>query len=70
MASSLAPRPFDLSEPKSVGRFLKRLTAASRIDDAERELRRHGALLPETALVQGEFRRISLVRAAVLPFTA
>jgi hypothetical protein len=71
MAYALSAR--DLPAPKPASRFLQRLVntiAASRIDAAERELRRHEALLRETALVHGEYRTITLDRAALLPFAA
>lgn len=42
--------------------------ASSRIDAAARELRRHDALLRETALVHGDLRSIGLDKADLLPF--
>lgn len=48
-------------------RFVNAIVS-SRVDAAERELRRHSALIHETALVHGEFRTISLDKADLLPF--
>jgi len=42
---------------------------ASRVDAAERELRRRALPIRETELVYGEYRRIGLDRADLLPFT-
>ena len=42
--------------------------AAARLEAAQRELRRHRLFLHETGLVQGEFRRIRLDTAGLLPF--
>lgn len=40
---------------------------ASRMASAERELRRHG-FVHEAALIHGEFRKIGLRQAEMLPF--
>jgi hypothetical protein len=50
-------------------RFVNALVA-SRIEAAERELHRHERLIHETALVYGEYRRIGLNKADLLPFNA
>jgi hypothetical protein len=49
-------------------RFVNALVA-SRIATAERELRRHEALIHETARLHGDFRRVGLDRADLLPFS-
>ncbi|HEX2510655.1 MAG TPA: hypothetical protein VHK66_09070 [Microvirga sp.] len=54
-----------------IATFAKRLVnaiAASRMRAAETELRRHGFLVRESALTQGEYRAISLDKADLLPF--
>jgi hypothetical protein len=71
MAYALSPTASDLSEPRPVGRFFKRLVnaiAASRMAAAERHLRQHHALLGETRLINGEYRKISFNNADFLPF--
>jgi hypothetical protein len=41
---------------------------ASRVDAASRELRRRGLYVPETAILHGDFRKIGLDKADLLPF--
>jgi hypothetical protein len=51
-----------------MGRFVNALIA-SRMASAERELRRHG-FVHEADLIHGEFRKIGLEQAELLPFNA
>lgn len=51
--------------------FVKRLInaiVASRVEAARAELRRHDLLIRETALTHGEYRKIGLDKAELLPF--
>jgi hypothetical protein len=54
-----------------ISAFAKRLVnaiAVSRMRAAEAELRRHGFIVGETVLTQGEYRAIGLGKADLLPF--
>jgi hypothetical protein len=73
MAYALSPTASDFSERRpTVSRFFKRVVnaiAASRMATAERHLRERHALLGDTVLINGEYRKISFNNADFLPFT-
>jgi hypothetical protein len=75
MASAAFSPTFDSAgdRPSAVAAAAKRLVnalVASRVDAAERVLRRHRGFLHETALIAGEYRAIGLDKADLLPFNA
>jgi hypothetical protein len=69
-ASAPSPAVGPASLVATAARRLVNAIASSRIDAAERELRRHTVVIGETGLVHGEFRAISLDKADLLPFNA
>jgi hypothetical protein len=71
MAYALSSTASDFAERRPVSGFFKRLVnaiAASRMATAERHLRERHALLGDTVLINGEYRKISFNNSDFLPF--
>lgn len=70
-SAALSSRHASAANPSAFAAAAKRLVNAlvsSRVEAADRELRRRSGFLHETALINGEFRAIGLNKADLLPF--